>query len=72
MKKSDAIRADYGAILEHSFLVDYDGSPSKCRVTGACKTWKRTPEKFKLPVKRGLYEYFYISENNGNQWDFSK
>ena len=54
------------------FCLDYDGSPSKCRVTGACKTWKRTPEKFKLPVKRGLYEYFYISENNGNQWDFSK
>ena len=34
------------------------------RVTGKCKTWKREPEKFHLPVKFGLYESWYIDQRN--------
>ena len=71
MTKAEAVKVEHGTILSHSFLVDYDGSPSQCRVTGSCKTWKHNIEKFQLPVKRGLYEYFYVSEDNKNQWEIS-
>lgn len=27
------------------------------RVNGKCKTWKTRPDEFRLPLKRGLYEY---------------
>jgi hypothetical protein len=34
------------------------------RSNGRCKTWKRSPEKFKLPIKHGLWDYGYITEQN--------
>ena len=41
-----------------------DKTPMRCRVNGTCQTWKTRPFDFKLPVKRGLYEYGYITQNN--------
>ena len=34
------------------------------RVNGMCKTWKRQPGKFRLPIKHGLYAYWHIDEMN--------
>ena len=34
------------------------------RVSGKCKTWKRDTGRFHLPVKYGLYESFYIDQDN--------
>jgi hypothetical protein len=34
------------------------------RPSGRCKTWKRNPERFKLPIKHGLYTNYYITEKN--------
>ena len=36
------------------------------KVTGRVKTWKREPEKVKIPVKHGLYVYGYVTENDLN------
>jgi hypothetical protein len=47
--------------------VNLNNSASKCllwRVNGKIKTWKRNPERFKIPVKHGLWIYSYITENN--------
>ena len=41
----------------------------KCRRNGKTQTWKKSPERFKIPVKYGLYEYFYIDENNCQDWE---
>lgn len=38
--------------------------PNRWRANGKCKTWKRSPEKFQLPIKYGLYDYGYINEEN--------
>lgn len=38
--------------------------PVNWRANGKCKTWKRSPEKFKLPIKHGLYDYAYITNEN--------
>ncbi|MDD5387673.1 MAG: hypothetical protein PHQ22_10810 [Sulfuricurvum sp.] len=40
--------------------------PRVWRVNGACKLWKRSPERFRLPIKRGLYEHGYITEENAH------
>lgn len=41
-----------------------DGSPCRWRVDGAVKTWKRSPDRVRVPMKRGMYEHTYLDENN--------
>ena len=43
-----------------------DGSHVRCRRNGKTKTWKRSPDRFQIPVKHGLYDYGYITEDNAN------
>lgn len=66
--KEIAAAASHGTKFYHVGARNADGTPVRCRVMGKCQTWKRQPEKFKLPVKRGMYESFYITETNGEQW----
>lgn len=41
---------------------------TNCRVSGEPQTWKRSPEKVKVPVKHGRYENAYITEENLQDW----
>lgn len=34
------------------------------RQSGQCKVWKRDPNRFRVPVKYGMYESSYIDETN--------
>jgi hypothetical protein len=43
-------------------------SITRARVTGKCRTWKRKPYKFRLPVKHGLYESGAIDDCNRACW----
>jgi hypothetical protein len=54
--------------FKHVSLKDSRGNPVVCRATGKCKTWKTRPEEFKLPVKYGLYQSFYITPENAHEW----
>ena len=38
------------------------------RVTGQLKLWKRSPEKFELPIKYGLYSYGKLTEKNAHEF----
>lgn len=38
------------------------------RRNGATKTWKTRPGEFRIPVKYGMYEYFYITDKNAHEW----
>lgn len=67
MRKRDAINAKYRATFEHKVLKNADGTPLRCRVNGKCKTWK-TRQDFRLPVKYGLRECFYITPKNYLEW----
>lgn len=66
--KNIAVRLRYRDELWHKDLRSRDGTPVRCRVNGKCQTWKRFPrdEDFRLPVKYGLRECFYISNNRAN------
>jgi len=68
-----------GVVNQHTVLDAYtfwhrtatysDGvSPIQCRKNGAVKTWKRQPGKFRVPVKYGMYDYFYIDNDNAHEW----
>jgi len=39
-----------------------------CRRNGKTKTWKTRPDEFKIPVKRGLYIYGYITHKDYSSW----
>lgn len=52
----------------HATLRNADGSAVRCRVNGAMKTWKRRPDDFRLPVKHGLRDCFYITPQNVAEW----
>jgi hypothetical protein len=52
----------HGQILYHVTYRNADGSPQRWKVNGAVKTWKRTPEMVRVPVKNGIYSYGYVTE----------
>ena len=45
-----------------------DGSPLRCRVNGKLKTWKTRPNAYRLPVKHGIKQFFYITPENAAYW----
>lgn len=45
-----------------------EGQRAVCRRNGKTQTWKTRPGHFKIPVKYGLYEYFYITHENAAEF----
>lgn len=43
--------------------------PRTWRRNGKTKVWVKSPEKFRIPVKFGLYEYGYITEENAHLFE---
>ena len=43
-------------------------TPIRVRNNGSVKMWKRDPNKFRVPVKYGMYDFFYIDNSNADQW----
>ncbi len=58
----------HGDELWHKEATNADGTPLRARVTGGLVTWKTRPEEFRLPVKHGLRECFYITQENCGEW----
>jgi len=38
------------------------------RRNGMTKTWVTRPDEFRVPVKRGMYEYGYIDQGNADMF----
>jgi len=36
------------------------------KINGKIKLWKRSPERFQLPLKHGLYDYAYLTNENAH------
>ncbi len=68
MTRNDAMTARHAQVFYHVKARNADGSAARCRVNGACKTWKTRPTEFRLPVKYGLKACFYITERNAADW----
>lgn len=52
----------------HRKARDSKGMPVRVRRNGKIKLWKTRPTEFRLPVKYGLRDHFYIDHNNVNEW----
>ena len=52
----------------HRTITNADGTPVRCRKSGKLKTWKTRPRDFKLPVKYGLKNSFYLTPENIGEW----
>lgn len=48
----------------------YKGSdrPIEVRKMGRVKTWVRQPDRFRVPVRYGMYDSFYIDNDNAHEW----
>lgn len=44
------------------------GQRARFRRNGKTQTWKTRPNDFKVPVKYGLYEFDYVTNENANLW----
>ena len=64
MERIDIEKLYLGRVIYHRYLKNADGSPQKWRINGKLKTWKRQPNRFSIPIKRGLWEYGYLTESN--------
>jgi hypothetical protein len=62
------LQTTYVLMFEHCSLKNSDGTPVRARQTGKLKVWVRSPSKFQLPVKHGMYQSFYIDNNNASDW----
>ena len=51
-------------MLYHVRYRNADGTPVRCRVNGAVKTWTRSPQKVQVPWKHGMHEYGYLTESD--------
>lgn len=58
----------YGDYVHHTSATNADNTPQRFRVTGKVKTWKTRPNEVKIPIKRGMYEYGYLTEHNINEF----
>lgn len=64
--KEQALKARH---FEHVNVKNADGkTPLRIRAMGKCITWKTQPDRFKLPVKYGLYNSFYLTPENADMW----
>jgi len=57
---AEAKKLTYGTVL----LVEAAGKGERWKVNGMPKTWKRSPERVRVPIKHGLYAYGYLTEDN--------
>lgn len=66
--KHQVVHSYYRQEFHHVSLKNADNTPVRCRVNGKCKTWKTRPNEFRLPVKHGLRDCFYIDQSNAGEW----
>jgi hypothetical protein len=48
----------------HIWFRANQGDAREAKVNGAVKLWKRNPDRFEAPIKYGMYEYDYMTEND--------
>ena len=41
------------------------------RINGQLKRWKLSPERFSLPIKYGLYDFAYVTNQNADRFHWS-
>jgi hypothetical protein len=66
MTLAEAKALKRGQIIYMRCWTNADGLPTRWRVNGMAKTWKRSPERVQVPIKHGLYSYGYLTDTDLN------
>ncbi len=67
--KEQAVKLGRGrATIYHATMRNRDGAAFRARANGACKIWKRDPARFSLPIKHGLRDCGYVTNDNASEW----
>lgn len=61
---SEAMSLSYGDTLYSIVDKNSDGTARRWKVSGAVKTWKKDPNRIRVPLKHGLYSYDAITESD--------
>lgn len=64
----DLASLPWNTVFHHKTLKNADGTPVRARLNGKVKLWKTRPE-FRIPVKHGLRNCFYITQDNIDEWE---
>uniref|UniRef100_A0A6M3LPT9 Uncharacterized protein n=1 Tax=viral metagenome TaxID=1070528 RepID=A0A6M3LPT9_9ZZZZ len=70
MKLEEAKNLKHGQTIFYKRTHNADGTIrkpitlEKWRVNGKVQTWKRSPERIRVPLKNGLYNYNVLDEDN--------
>lgn len=67
----EAKNLSLGDILHHKTAKNADGTPMRFKVNGQVKTWKKDKDRVRVPLKRGMYEYSYLTEDNLDNFSFA-
>ena len=59
-----AKRLHYRQELHHVSTRNADGTPSRWRVNGAVKLWKTRPLEIRIPIKHGLRDCDYLTQDS--------
>lgn len=52
----------YGQIIYHLRWTNADGTPQRWMVNGKVKLWKTRPNDIEIPIKRGMWQFSYLSQ----------
>lgn len=62
LKEAKALHV--GDMVYHKEAKNADGTAQRWKVTGKVKVWKRDKKRVRVPLKRGLREYGYLTEDD--------
>jgi hypothetical protein len=54
----------HGTTLYHMEYRNRDKSPQRWRVNGKPQTWKTQPHKVRVPIKHGMYDFDYLTQDD--------
>lgn len=71
MNLKQAKQLNQGDMIYHITKTNADNTPMRAKVT-SIKTWKRSPDRVEVRVKRGLYDYATFTETDLDQISISE
>ena len=64
MKLAEAKGLKKGQYIYAKGRYNADGTAMRAKVSGKVQIWKTRPNEVKIPYKRGLYEYGYLTQSD--------
>ena len=62
----------HGQVIYTHVYSNADGTPQRWRINGKTKVWKTRPDDFEVPLKYGMYDHGYLSQNNASVYHLTE